>query len=263
MKPKTYNVGLMAHISLKTSSKESWYFDSVCSRHLTGSKDLLNIEKTCTNSYVVFGNQTRGKILGSGRLISPESPKLDNVLLVNGLTTNLISISQLCDQGMRVDFSKSACVVTDKKREVIMRGIKSKGNCYLWIPPYKDQTKELTGSNQALILEKSECVSQCTCEDKFTSVENRLLKHVILEKGYVEQDVSKLCPINLSTIIVPQDTSQYSWLNSYIFKFICLSEKNTTTWITPESQDKVVTFNLKILDYKLHKDLGGILEIAL
>jgi hypothetical protein len=241
-KPKIYNVGLMAHISLKTPSKERWYFDSGCSRHMTGSKDLLNVEKSCTNSYVVFGNQTRGKILGSGKVIRPESPKLDNVLWVKGLTTNLISISQLCEKGMNVNFSKSACFVTDKKGEVIMRGIKSEGNCYLWIPPHKDQTKKLTGFNQGLILEKTECVSQYTCEDKFTPVENRLSKRVMLKKGllkcYVEQDVPRLCCINLSTVVVQQNTSQYSWINPYIFKFICFSlslEKNITTRKTLES----------------------------
>jgi DNA-dependent RNA polymerase auxiliary subunit epsilon len=75
-KPKSYNVELMAHISQKTLSKERWYFDSGCSLHMTGSKDMLNIEKSCGNSYVTFGNQTRDKILGSGRLISPDQQKL-------------------------------------------------------------------------------------------------------------------------------------------------------------------------------------------
>jgi len=59
--------------------------------------------------------------------------RLDNVLLVKGLTTNLISISQLCDQGLEVNFSKPECQVSDKKGEVQMRGTRSKDNCYLWV----------------------------------------------------------------------------------------------------------------------------------
>jgi len=35
-KPKADNMGLMAHISLRTSSREEWYFDSGYSRHMTG-----------------------------------------------------------------------------------------------------------------------------------------------------------------------------------------------------------------------------------
>jgi len=31
-------------------------------------------------------------------------------------------------------FSKSECLVTDEKDEVLMRGIKTKNNCYAWVP---------------------------------------------------------------------------------------------------------------------------------
>ena len=59
-KPKADNVGLMAYISLRTPSKGGWYFDSGCSRHMTGIKNLLNVEKSCTNGYVTFGNGKKG-----------------------------------------------------------------------------------------------------------------------------------------------------------------------------------------------------------
>lgn len=52
----------MAHISLRTPTRERWYFDNGCSRHMTGFKDLLDVKKSCTNNYVVFGNGTKGKI---------------------------------------------------------------------------------------------------------------------------------------------------------------------------------------------------------
>jgi len=50
----------MAYISLRTPSKGGWYFDSGCSRHMTGIKNLLNVEKSCTNGYVTFGNGKKG-----------------------------------------------------------------------------------------------------------------------------------------------------------------------------------------------------------
>jgi hypothetical protein len=77
-----------------------------------------------------------------------------------------------------------------------MNGIKSEGNCYLWIPPYKDQTKDLTQFNQILTLENNKCVSQSTYEVMFTLVGNRLSRHMMQEKRllkcYVEQDVPTL-----------------------------------------------------------------------
>jgi hypothetical protein len=52
---------------------------------------------------------------------------------VNGLIANLINISQLCDQGMVVNFSKPECQVTNEKGKVNMRGTRSKDNYYLWV----------------------------------------------------------------------------------------------------------------------------------
>jgi hypothetical protein len=43
--------------------------------------------------------------MGIGKLQYSGLPKLDDVLLVKGLKANLISISQLCDQGLKVDFT--------------------------------------------------------------------------------------------------------------------------------------------------------------
>jgi len=40
---------------------------------MTGFKDLFDVEKSYTNNYIVFGNGTKGKILGLGSLISNES----------------------------------------------------------------------------------------------------------------------------------------------------------------------------------------------
>ena len=35
---------------------------------------------------------------------------------------------------MNVNFSKSECLVTNRNGEVVMKGAKSKDNCYLWVP---------------------------------------------------------------------------------------------------------------------------------
>jgi hypothetical protein len=83
---------------------------------------------------VTFGDGAKGEILGIGNMINNGLPRLDNVLLVKELTANLISIIQLCDQGLKVNFTKAESLVTDEKGNVIMRGVRSKDNCYLWVP---------------------------------------------------------------------------------------------------------------------------------
>jgi hypothetical protein len=130
-KPKCLR--LIAHTSLRASSSEDWYFDSGCSRHMTGMDNFLENVRPYAKSYVTFGDGAKGKIVGIGDLVSEGSPRLNNVLLVKGLAANLISISQLCDQRLSVNFSKTDCQILDEKGKVSMKGTRSKDNCYLWI----------------------------------------------------------------------------------------------------------------------------------
>ena len=149
-KPKVSETAHIAHTSLRASSSEDWYFDSGCSRHMTGvEKFLINI-KPHTTSFVTFGDGAKGEIRGSGKLSSKSLPDLDDVLLVKGLKANLISISQLCDQGLKVNFTKNECLITSDKGEVLMKGSRSRDNCYLWIP------EETAHSTTCLISQEEE-----------------------------------------------------------------------------------------------------------
>ncbi|KAK2376831.1 gag-protease polyprotein [Trifolium repens] len=150
LKPKAKVAAHIAHTSFRTSSKEDWYFDSGCSRHMTGEERFLVDIKSYTSSYVTFGDGAKGQIKGIGKLINNGLPELDNVLLVKGLKANLISISQLCDQGLKVDYSKDECLVTNDKGELLMKGARSKDNCYLWVP------QETTHSTTCLISQEDE-----------------------------------------------------------------------------------------------------------
>ncbi|KAK2364020.1 putative mitochondrial protein [Trifolium repens] len=142
--PIEEDVGLIAHTSLRASSREDWYFDSGCSRHMTGEEKYLRNVRSYKASFVTFGDGAKGEIVGIGDLISNGLPNLENVLLVKGLTANLISISQLCDQGMKVNFTKSECLVNNEEGQLILRGTRSKDNCYLWMP----QEEALTSTCQ-------------------------------------------------------------------------------------------------------------------
>lgn len=76
-------------------------------------KFLVNIKSDST-SYVTSRDGSNGEIKGIGKLDYLGSPSLDDVLFVKGLTVNLISISQLCDQGLKVNFNKSECMVMNE-----------------------------------------------------------------------------------------------------------------------------------------------------
>jgi len=56
---------MIAHTSLRVSSKEDWYFDNECSRHMTGVDNFLEDVKPYVSSYVTFGDGAKGKILGT------------------------------------------------------------------------------------------------------------------------------------------------------------------------------------------------------
>ncbi|KAK2423987.1 putative mitochondrial protein [Trifolium repens] len=134
-KPKLVNeeTAQIAHIALKATSRNCWYFDSGCSRHMTGEDDHLDELEPYATSYVTFGGGAKGEIVGIGKTVKRGLPKLERVLFVKGLTANLISISQLCDQGMKVDFTDSRCEVKDAQGKVVMTGMRSKDNCYHWV----------------------------------------------------------------------------------------------------------------------------------
>lgn len=132
--PKKVVIALITHTSLKASTREDWYFCSVCSKHMNIiHKFLVDIKPRSTN-YVTFGYGSKSQIKGVSKLDHTGQPSFDNVLLVKGITANLISIIQICDQGLKVNFTKYECLVTNKEGEFIMTKTKSKEKCYLWRP---------------------------------------------------------------------------------------------------------------------------------
>ncbi|KAA0060049.1 F9C16.17 [Cucumis melo var. makuwa] len=89
----------VALTSVKSLNSGDWYFDSGCFRHMTGNIDFFSELSECKVGSVVFGHGGKGKIIGKGTINRPGLPFLLDVRLVQGLSANLTSISQLCDQG--------------------------------------------------------------------------------------------------------------------------------------------------------------------
>ncbi|KAK1395107.1 hypothetical protein POM88_014163 [Heracleum sosnowskyi] len=82
------------------AKKDVWYLDNGCLRHMTSNKSLLNNIRKVTAEIVMFGDSSKCDIIGIGD-IGNESFKICDVQLVTGLRYNLLSISQLCDNGCK------------------------------------------------------------------------------------------------------------------------------------------------------------------
>ena len=86
--------------------ENQWYIDSGCSKHMTGDRNkLLAYNALERENNVTFGNDTPAVIKGKGSVFLKEKVKANNVMYVDGLKHNLLSVSKMCDQGTEVVFS--------------------------------------------------------------------------------------------------------------------------------------------------------------
>ena len=60
---------------------------------------------------VTYGDNRKANVIGEGNIIVNKDLSIKNVLLVEDLKHNLISISQLCDNGFKVTFCANKCSI--------------------------------------------------------------------------------------------------------------------------------------------------------
>ena len=51
--------------------------------------------------------------MGEGNIGNQYKTQIENVLYVDGLKNNLLSISQLCDKGFKIEFNKNCCLISE------------------------------------------------------------------------------------------------------------------------------------------------------
>ncbi|CAM8963043.1 unnamed protein product [Rhodiola kirilowii] len=124
-------VCMVACCSSGDTVQGSWFFDSGCSAHMTGNSEYLShIRPVEQMRFVTFADGRKSQVIGCGTLKVPDLPALEDTLLVEGLTMNLISISQLCDHGHYVSFSRDSCLVLNENGESVMKGRRRANDCY-------------------------------------------------------------------------------------------------------------------------------------
>ena len=67
---------------------------------------------------VTFGDDGVGKIVGISNISIP--PFLENVLLVDGLKANLISVRQLYNKDFDVTFKHNKCLIANNNSELVL-----------------------------------------------------------------------------------------------------------------------------------------------
>ena len=81
--------------------------DSGCTQHMTGDSRMLNSIKPndCSGvDSITFGDNGKGKGKGLGKIAISNDMSISNVLLVESLNFNLLSVAQLCDLGFKCIF---------------------------------------------------------------------------------------------------------------------------------------------------------------
>jgi hypothetical protein len=86
--------------------KNIWLIDSGCSRHLTGDRGWFSsLVPVVTRRYITLGDNGHGCVLSEGEIRVSDKITLRRVALVQSLGYNLLSVSQLFDEGFEVLFS--------------------------------------------------------------------------------------------------------------------------------------------------------------
>ncbi|KAG9447557.1 hypothetical protein H6P81_013685 [Aristolochia fimbriata] len=107
---------------------ESWA--DVCKMNADLRNQISVLKTENFTLEVTFGDGQTIKVLGRGTLRVEGMPKLKNILLVEGLKANLLSVSQLYDHGLIVKFGKTDCEVINHENKLVMEGTRTFDNCY-------------------------------------------------------------------------------------------------------------------------------------
>ncbi|KAM0872543.1 hypothetical protein ACQ4PT_038661 [Festuca glaucescens] len=91
-----------------SSGGPKWVFDSGCTNHITGGRGVLDqfIEDVNKMSSITFGDNSKGKVLGYGKVAISKDLCLETVMLVESLGYNFLSIYHLADASYDSYFTK-------------------------------------------------------------------------------------------------------------------------------------------------------------
>jgi hypothetical protein len=121
-------------LSLQAQHRKSdWYVDSGCSKHMTGDRNMFLTLKKEKDGSVSFGNNHSAKIIGRGTIkLGRKDAMAENVLLVEDMKHNMLSVSQMCDQGHTLQFDSEKCEIRKEgSGRLVATTIRTLNNIYV------------------------------------------------------------------------------------------------------------------------------------
>ena len=118
----------IALTALKALDSCLWYLDSGCSKYMTGNKGLFKTLLEGKIGTVTFGDGSKSVIRGIGIVDILGLSVFEDIWYIDGLKANLLSISQICDNGLNVLFTKYECEILDGGGNCMCVG--TSDNCY-------------------------------------------------------------------------------------------------------------------------------------
>jgi transposase InsO family protein len=106
--------------------------DNGCTNHMTGEKDMFHsLQLTQEAQEIVFGDSGKSEVIDIGKIPISDHQSLSNVLLVDYLSYNLLSISKLCGMGYNCLFSDVDVKILRREDSSVAFMGRLKGKLYL------------------------------------------------------------------------------------------------------------------------------------
>ena len=102
---------LISHVS----KKDTWIIDSECSHHMTSDKTKFEHLEHYDGGSVKFGDNEPCYVKGKGCIALTDELKCDNAYWVEGLRYNLLSVAQLNNVRLKVEFMNGKARILDGK----------------------------------------------------------------------------------------------------------------------------------------------------
>jgi hypothetical protein len=118
--------------SLATQIEENdeWVINSGCSQHMTSDKsNFVSMEKY--EGGVRFGDDKASIIHGRGSIALDGKHNIDDVLYVEGLTHNILSVGHMVDKGYDLQFKNRKWKILSGSRNMIASSTKKVNTFHL------------------------------------------------------------------------------------------------------------------------------------
>jgi hypothetical protein len=84
-----------------------------------GKKWFSSVTPVKEKMYITFGDNRRGRVISEGVVHVSDKVRLKRVALVESLGFNLLSVSQLLDEGFEVRFKSSESRLLDSRGDLV------------------------------------------------------------------------------------------------------------------------------------------------